>query len=111
MKFFSKSGDIIKIPGKISFDDLSLKEISLMIEADSSISPDGNDFFSSNALDEFLHNTSLSRSDLKAIQQDILANIYISIEGSKNKKINIKYLLDLSKKLNQKQTSMNNQNL
>ena len=101
MKFCFKSDDIIKIPGKAHFDDLSLKEVALMIEADSSICQEGNDCFSSNALDEFLHNTSLSRSDLKAIQQDILANIYVDVEGSKNKKINIEYLLDLSKKLNQ----------
>lgn len=99
MKFIFRSGDIIKIPGKTSFEDLSLKEVGLMIDADSSLSPDGNEFFSSSALDEFLHNSILERSDLKAIREKILNNIYLDIEGSKRKKINIKYLRWLAREL------------
>lgn len=98
MKFF-QSGDIIKIPGKTSFDDLSLKEIGLMIDADSSLSPEGNDFFSSSALDEFLHSAILKRADLKAIQKKVLDNIYLGVAGSKVKKINTEYLQKLSAEL------------
>ena len=47
---------IIKIENK-TFEDLTLAEIALMIDADTSISPHGNDYFSSSALDIFLHNT------------------------------------------------------
>jgi len=38
--------DVIKIPGK-TFEDLSFEEVALMIEADSSLSPNGNDYFAS----------------------------------------------------------------
>lgn len=89
---------IIKIPGK-TFDDLTLQEVALMIEADSSISPEGNDFFASCALDEFLHNTNLNRKDLKGIQKEILRHIYIDIEGVKEKKINVEYLISLVSRL------------
>jgi len=95
MKFVFQSGDIIKIPGK-GFEDLSLKEVGLMIGADSSLSPNGNEYFSSSALDVFLHNTVLKRSDLKALQKEILDNIYLDIPGEKNKKINTEYLRQLS---------------
>lgn len=89
---------IIKIPNK-SFDDLTLKEVALMIEADSSISPNGNQYFASCALDEFLHNASLERDDLKDMRERILQNIYIEVPGSKNKKINTRFLKELSEKL------------
>lgn len=100
MKISFKSGDIIKIPGK-GFDDLSLSELALMIEADSSISPEGNEYFASCALDEFLYNASLSRSDLKLIRKDILKNIYLQIEGSEVKNINTEYLVRLASDLRQ----------
>jgi hypothetical protein len=35
---------MIKIPGK-TFDDLSLGDVGVMIETDSSISPRGNEYF------------------------------------------------------------------
>lgn len=83
---------IIKIPGK-SFTDLSIDEVAYMIEADSSISPTGNEYFSSCALDEFIHCAKLDgRPDLEKIRSDILNNIYIDVQGSKEKKINVEYL-------------------
>jgi hypothetical protein len=98
MRFEFKSGDIIKIPGK-NFEDLSLEEVGLMIDTDSSFSENGNAYFASCALDVFLHNTDLSRKDLREIQQNILANIYLDIPGSNIKAINKEYLRNLSAKL------------
>ncbi len=98
MRFMFRSHNVIKIPGK-SFEELTLEEVALMIEADSSISPNGNEYFSSCALDEFLHNTNLIRNDLLELQRDILNNIYLDVEGSSEKKINTEYLLGLSKRL------------
>ena len=94
---------IIKIPGKESFKDLSLDEVALMIEADSSLSKDGNSSFASCALDEFLHFSSLEgRPDLQKIQSDILNNIYIDIKGSTTKKINTEFLMEYAKELQAK---------
>lgn len=90
--------EVIKIPDK-TFNDLSLYEVSLMIDADSTISPSGNEFFASCALDEFLHFTELTSNNLKIIRNDILKNLYIDIKDSKIKKINIEYLKILSIKL------------
>lgn len=98
MKFIFKAHKVIKIPNK-GFDDLSAKEVGLMIEADSSISPGGNDFFASCALDEFLHNAELIRPDLKKIQNEILENIYIDVHGTINKKINTEFLKEMARKL------------
>ncbi|UJP06214.1 MAG: hypothetical protein LZF61_04355 [Nitrosomonas sp.] len=98
MKFLSGMHDVIKIPGK-TFEDLSLEEVALMIEADSSISPEGNEYFASCALDEFLHNTKLERKDLRKLQGEILEHIYIDIKGSQKKKINTEYLMILASKL------------
>ncbi|MCF6325336.1 MAG: hypothetical protein L3J89_13625 [Gammaproteobacteria bacterium] len=95
MIFGVKSGGIIKIQGK-NFEDLSLSEIGLMIDADSSLSPNGNEFFSSCALDVFLHNTVLECPDLKTLQKGILDNIYLNVQGEKSKRINTEYLRQLS---------------
>ncbi len=84
---------IIKIPGK-SFTDLSVNEVAHMIEADSSISANGNEYFSGCALDEFIHCARLDgRPDLEKIRSDILNNIYIDVQGSREKKINVEYLM------------------
>ena len=71
---------IIKIPNKESFEDLALYEFGLMIEADSSLSKDGNSSFASCAPDEFLHSRNFSDSpELQRIQSCILENIYLDI--------------------------------
>ena len=70
-----------------------------MIEADSSLSPSGNEYFAGCALDEFLYTTTLKRPDLVEIQKEILEHIYIDIEGSKNKKINTTFLKEFAEKL------------
>ncbi|KAF0810945.1 hypothetical protein A167_00432 [Alcanivorax sp. S71-1-4] len=101
MKFLFQSHKVIKIPGK-SFEDLTLREVALMIDTDSSLSPNGNEHFSSCALDEFLHNTELERSDLRQLQEEILKNIYIDVDGSKNEKINTSYLKKLSSSLKER---------
>ena len=67
-----------------------------MIEADSSLSPKGNDYFSSSALDVFLHNITLERADLRAIQKNILENVYLDVPGETHKKINTDYLKQLA---------------
>ena len=82
---------IIRIPGK-TFDDLSMQEVALMIEADSALSPEGNEYFSSSALDEFLYTTEVTREDLKAVRAEILENIYLDVEGSSEKDINVGFL-------------------
>ena len=67
---------IIRIPNKSSFKELSLNDVGLMIEADSSLTDDGNDYFSSVALDEFLHFRGLKgRPDLQTIREKILKKI------------------------------------
>ena len=98
MKLHFESHNVIKIIGK-TFEDLTLEEVGLMIDADSSLSSDGNQYFSSCALDEFLHNTELKRGDLRELKEEILRNIYIDIEGSKRKEINTSYLKKLSASL------------
>lgn len=89
---------LIKIPGK-GFDDLTMLDVAKMVEADSSLSPDGNDSFDSSALDEFLHSAKLTNPGLIAIRDEILENIYIDRPNSKNKEINKQYLLALSRRL------------
>lgn len=71
---------LIKIPNK-NFDDLNAREVASMIEADSAISPQGNEEFASSALDDFLYNASLSRPELLEIRRTILANIYLPVDG------------------------------
>ena len=88
----------IKIPEK-SFNDLSLYEVALMIEADSSLSEDGNEYFDSSALDVFLHNSSGLRPDLEKIRNELLSEIYISVPGHKNKIINTDFLINYAKLL------------
>lgn len=84
---------IIKIPGKISFKELSISEIALMIEADSALGGGGNESFDSCALDEFLYCEDLSeRPDLQKIRDHIAENIYLDVPGSKVKKINAMFL-------------------
>jgi hypothetical protein len=97
---FLKPYKIIKIPGKSSFEDLTIQEVGLMIEADPSICEnDGNDYFSSVALDEFLHFRNLKRPDLVKIRDRILQEIYIDIPGSKNKEINTDFLVKIAQEL------------
>ena len=97
--------EIIKIPGK-SFEDLSLIEVALMIEADSSLEQDGNAYFASCALDEFLHCSKLDgRLDLQQIREDILSKIYLDIPDSKSKKINTKFLVQYAESLRNRSES------
>lgn len=98
MKFMFQTHDVIKIPGK-TFEDLSLEEVALMIEADSSLSPNGNDYFASCALDEFLHNTKLKRKDLRKLQEEILKHIYVELPGLVEKKTNTDYLMAIVSRL------------
>lgn len=107
MKGLFQSHSVIKIPGK-TFEDLTLEEVALMIDADSSISPEGNEYFSGCALDEFLHNVRLKRSDLRGLQEEILKNIYIVLEGSKNKEIDVDYLKQLSSSLKKRGSQKQN---
>ena len=97
---------IIKIPNKDSFKELTLYELGLMIEADSSLSKDGNSSFASCALDEFLHFRNFDDSpELQEIQSYILENIYIDIPGSKNKEINTDFLKKYANELKTKNQS------
>ena len=91
--------EVIKIPGK-SFRDLSPVEIALMIEADSSLAKEGNSYFDSCALDEFLHCADLKgNEELQRIRKDILDKIYLDEPGSKNKKVNTEFLIKYAKSL------------
>jgi len=90
---------IIKIPGK-SFGDLSKEEVALMIEADSSLTKKGNEYFADCALDEFLHSSNLEgNEELQKIRSEILQNIYLDIPGKKQKKINTEFLMQYAKDL------------
>jgi hypothetical protein len=92
MRFLFKRYNLVKIPGKSSFEDITTREVGLMIEADSSISENGNEYFSSRALDEFLHGSTLKRPDLINIREQILKDIYIDVPESKTKNINTEFL-------------------
>ena len=87
---------IIRIPKK-SFGDLTWEEVALMIEADSSVSPSGNKYFSSCALDEFLTINYLERKDLQYLQKYISDNIYKDENNSRTKKVNSSFLKALAK--------------
>ncbi len=89
---------IIKIKGK-SFEDLTAAEVAKMIMADSAISPNGSELFSSAALDEFLHYDVAYRPELEKIRNDILDEIYIEIPGKKEKEINVEFLKRYSENL------------
>jgi hypothetical protein len=98
MRFSLKFQNLIKIPGK-SFEDLSYGELASMIEADSSLSPIGNEKFDSGALDVFLHNVEISRPDLLQIRNELLGGIYLDVQGSRIKKVDTRFLLDYASKL------------
>ena len=100
-----KPQKIIKISDK-SFADLTIAEVALMIEADFSLSSNGNEYFAGCALDEFLHCSDLEgRPDLQQIRKDIFSNIYLEIPGSKSKKINTKFLVTYASDLRNKHES------
>lgn len=92
---------IIRIPGK-TFNDLSLAEVASMIEADSSMSPEGNEQFDSSALDVFLHNANLSRCDLLTVREELLAMIYVSIPGSDCREVDVEFLRHYSARLRER---------
>ena len=74
-----------------------------MIEADSSLANDGNEYFSPIALDEFLHFRDLKdRPDLQSIRKHILENIYIDVDGNHRKKINVNFLMEYANELRNK---------
>lgn len=89
---------IIRIPNK-SFNDLNAEETALMIEADSSLTADGNESFASCALDEFLYAAELHRADLLALRKLILDNIYVDKAGTTRKEINSEFLRKLADKI------------
>lgn len=94
--------EAIRIPNK-TFTDLSIFEIALMIEADSSLTENGNEYFAACALDEFLNNASLDgRSDLQQIKNDILKNIYVDVPGRQAKEINTEFLIKYAQRLRMK---------
>lgn len=61
---------------KRAFDDLNRGEVVRMLEADSALSPDGNESFSGCALDEFLYSTTVHRADLLSLRDYLLSGIY-----------------------------------
>jgi|GEM_PF-1950145 len=91
---------IIRIPNK-GFDDLSAAEVASMIEADSALSPEGNSEFGSCALDEFLHNATLSRPELLEIRRLILKGMYVPVAGSRHLEVNKEHLLCVAAHLRQ----------
>ena len=70
----------IKIENK-SFDDLSSEELAYMILADSSLTKDGNEYFDSMALDEFLTIEIVKNKDLLELKDFINNNLYIETES------------------------------
>ena len=78
-----------------------------MIEADSALSPEGNELFDGCALDEFLHFRTFDASpQLQKIQSYILENIYLELPGSKNKEINTVFLKAYAKELKNKNSAL-----
>jgi hypothetical protein len=90
--------NVIRIRGK-TFDDLNTEEVALMIEADSSLTRDGNESFAACALDEFLYSKQVTRPDLLALRERILANIYIERPGTAIKEINRGFLARVAAEL------------
>lgn len=104
-QFFNKVANLIgmtpfiRLDGDRSYEDLTFAEIALMIEADSSISPEGNESFHPAALDDFLHGFEPKRSETAEIQRRLLDNIYTDRPGTKTKSINTAYLIEAAAKL------------
>lgn len=88
---FSK---LIKIPGKLWFDDLTPEEIGLMID---SFLNDGNEYFDALAFNDFLH-AKLNNNTLIEIKQELNENAFLDNPNGWPS-INTKYLMTLSKKL------------
>ncbi|HEY9256288.1 MAG TPA: hypothetical protein VIP30_17350 [Stenotrophomonas sp.] len=82
-------------------NDLSAAEVASMIEADSALSPEGNSEFGSCALDEFLHNATLSRPELLEIRRLILEGMYVPVAGSDHLEVNKEHLLRAAAHLRQ----------
>jgi len=89
---------IIRIPNK-SFDDINGEEAALLIEADSSLAPNGNESFASCALDEFLYNAELHRADLLALRQLILGGIYVKLPGTTRQVVNVDFLRSIAERI------------
>ena len=83
--------ELIKGPKK-SFDELDVDEVAAMIEADSTIAPEGNAQFDAAALDTFLHNATLTRPDLIRIRTELLQGIYLDVQGAHWKRIDVDFL-------------------
>lgn len=86
----------IKIPNVRNCDELSLDQVASMIDA--SLTPDGNEQFTSRALDEFL-SIKLRNNELIKVQQAILNNIYSEVEGQSFKDIDVNFLIEFAQKL------------
>ena len=90
---------LIKIEGKSDFNELTPVEVSLMIDA---FLGDGNQYFDPLAFNDFLH-AKLSNENLKPIQRNLNDNAFVQKSGNKWPDINTAFLLELSKKLKQRQ--------
>lgn len=83
--------ELIKIPGKTSYDQLTNPEVAMMIDA---FLTEGNEFFDPLAFNDFLH-TQLKNSDLKQLQEDMSSKAFGPTEGNEWPPINRHYLEQL----------------
>jgi len=86
---------LIKIDGKEHFNDLTLPEVGLMIDA---FLDDGDEYFDPLAFNDFLH-AELSDETLKSIQTELNAKAFIPQKGDKWSEIDKGFLSALSAKL------------
>jgi hypothetical protein len=86
---------IIKIEGKSRFDQLTKREVGVLID---SFLEGGNEYFDKIAFNEFLH-ADLGSSDLVNIQEALNRNTFVPSKLRRSPDINMEYLISLSKML------------
>jgi len=99
MKLFKEA---IRIPGR-DFDDLNAHEVCRMIEADSSMSPEGNESFDPSALDIFLYNARLTHPRLMAVREEILRGIYKAAPGTRVLAVDTDFLKEVASRIGREQ--------
>lgn len=87
--------ELIRIPGKSNYDQLTKAEVAMMIDA---FLGDGNEFFDPLAFNDFLH-VELKNDDLKQIQEDINSKAFWPAKGDEWPAVNRNYLLQIMSEL------------
>jgi len=87
--------ELIRIPGKSSYDQLTKSEVAMMIDA---FLGEGNEFFDPLAFNDFLH-AELKNDDLKQLQEELNSKAFGPTEGNEWPPVNRDYLVQLMSEL------------